>query len=171
MRKWLMGFDASTDVENVYEFKRRILNPGCPPQQLRQPGALLFQLLHRALARRFVGPPAEKFGAMTEAAAADVIVAHLHHELRLERLPFAFLPLVPAARAAWCVAGEARWLDQALEFLCQRGAFRGRERGRETDVVQQSFAIVQAEEERSNDLLPRAIAEAADHAIGAAEVL
>jgi hypothetical protein len=52
----------------------------------RSSGSL--QLLERALARGFVGPPADEFRSMAEAIAADVIVAHLRHEDRPQRLPF-----------------------------------------------------------------------------------
>ena len=69
---------------------------------------LLLHLLEGALLRRLVGPPAQELGAVAEAAAGDVVVAHLDDELGPERHPFGRALGRPAARAAGRVAGEAR---------------------------------------------------------------
>ena len=85
-------------------------------------GQRMGELVHRALARRLVGPAAEQPGAVAEAAAGDLVVEHLDDELGLERLPFGRALGRPAARAARRVAGEARRLDQRLELLRSRPA-------------------------------------------------
>ena len=54
---------------------------------------------------------------MTEAAAAEVIVADLGDERVAQRLPFAAALGAPAARSARCAAGEARRLDQLFQLL------------------------------------------------------
>src|SRR3954447_6221706 len=73
------------------------------------------KLVHPALLRRLVGPPAQEFGAVAEAAAADMVVADLGDELGPQRLPLGAPRVAPAARPAGCVAGEARRLDQRLQ--------------------------------------------------------
>ena len=69
--------------------------------------SMLFQqhcrpdLLEGALPRGLVGTKAQELGAVAEAAARDMVVTHLDHELRLHRLPFAgALDAAPAARPA-----------------------------------------------------------------------
>ena len=79
-------------------------------------------LLEGALFRRFVGAEADQLGAVAEAVAGDMIVAHLDHELRLHRLPFAAALGAPAARSARRFAGEARRRDQSFEHFGQRRA-------------------------------------------------
>ena len=59
-----------------------------------------FDLLEGALLWRLVGTKAHEFGAVAEAAARDVVVAHLDYNLRLHRLPFAGALGAPAARPA-----------------------------------------------------------------------
>src|SRR5262245_66436785 len=64
-------------------------------------------LLERALFRRFVGTEAHELGAVAEAVAGDVVVAHLDHELRLQRFPFPGPLRAPPRRPAGRFAGEA----------------------------------------------------------------
>src|SRR5262249_22828007 len=73
--------------------------------------------------------------------------------------------------AAGRVAGEAGRLDQALELLRQRLAFARADAGRKSDVMQQAVVVIESEQQRAHGLAVRAVAEAADYAIGAAIVL
>src|SRR4029079_12384739 len=82
--------------------------------ELRRP-KLGRQLLIGALLRVLVRPPADEAGAVAEAAAGDLVVANLDHQLGLERLPRHRALGVPPARPARRASGEARRLDQLLQ--------------------------------------------------------
>src|SRR6516162_1236780 len=58
-------------------------------QQCHQIGFSLLDLIERALAGRFVGPPAHKPRPVPEALAGEMIVAHFDHERWSHRLPLA----------------------------------------------------------------------------------
>ena len=90
-------------------------------QQLQQIRFLLRDLVHRALLGRLVRPPAYQPRAVAKAVAAEMVVADLHHELRLQRLPLRRTLGRPAARPAGRVAGKTRRRDQLFQFLGQRG--------------------------------------------------
>src|SRR5262249_23299618 len=128
-------------------------------------------LIHRALLGRLVRAPAQQARAVAKTPAAEVIEGDFDHQLGGERLPFAGALGRPAARPARRVAGEAGRLDQALELLRQRVAFTRADAGRKSDVMQQSVVVIEPEQQRAHGLAVRAVAEAADHAIGAAIVL
>src|SRR5438067_867018 len=98
-----------------------------------------------------------------------MVVADLDYELRLERAPRARALRRPAARATRCLAGEAGRCDQALEPFGQCFARSGLDARREADVLQQMVVVIEAEQQRADEFRVRAIAKAADHAIGAAE--
>src|SRR5438477_8118893 len=104
-------------------------------------------LIHRALLRRFVGTPTQNLRAVTEPAAGKMIVGDFHDYLRIDRFPFAGSFRAPAARAAGGVASESGLLFERFKFLCERTPFAGFERRSETDVMQQTVIIVQAEEQ------------------------
>src|SRR2546423_8101504 len=92
-------------------------------------------LAHRALLRRFVLSPAQNFCAVSKSAAGKMIVGDFDHDLWIDRLPFTAAFRAPAARPSRRVAGESRRFSPRLQFFCQRAAFFGFERRRETDVV------------------------------------
>src|SRR6201995_1826617 len=112
---------------------------------------------------------------MAKALAAEMVVADLDHELRLERTPLCRPLGRPAARAARRVAGEAGLCNQRLEAVGQCGLVVALDRGGEADMVQQSLVIVEAEQQRADHLPPvdlvARVAEPAYHAIGAAQFL
>src|ERR1700754_2102878 len=60
---------------------------GTLSQQLHRIDGLLLQLIQRALPRRLVRAPAQDGGAVTKTVAAEMIVADLDNQLRLERTP------------------------------------------------------------------------------------
>src|SRR5256885_1988030 len=64
-------------------------------------------LVDAAPSRRLVGAPAQEFGAVAEAAAAEMVVLGFHHQLGIKRLPFAGALGAPATYAAWGFAGKA----------------------------------------------------------------
>src|SRR3954468_11109945 len=80
------------------------------------------ELLERALRRRLVGAPAQKFGAVPEAIPGDVIEADLDHQLRTQRLPLAAAFGTPAARTAGRLAGKSGRLAQRFQPLGQCAA-------------------------------------------------
>src|SRR5262249_1482502 len=133
--------------------------------------ALPLHLAQRALSRRLVRAPAQKARAVAEAIAAEMVVTDLDHELGSERLPFGRAFRRPAAGTARRLPGESWRRDEALELLGQRLAFRGFDVRGEADVMQQTGLVVEAEQERADDVRAFAVAEAPDDAIGAAEIL
>src|ERR1700704_1464524 len=145
--------------------------PPAPLQQLHQIPLLLLHLIHRALLRRFVGPPAQQARAVAETVAREVVVADLDHELRLERHPFAGTFGRPAAPAARLVAGEAGLPDQLFELFGQRRLFARLDGGGEADMGEQGRPVIEPEQQRAHDLLAFVVAEAADPAVGAAIIL
>ena len=109
---------------------------------------------------------------MAEAVAGHVIVAHLDHQFGLERLPLSGALGRPAARAARGLAGEAR---SRLSGLRAAAVSAARSRSAKPDVnptwSSRPVLIVEAEQQRADLAAVRAVAEAADHAIGAAQPL
>jgi len=99
-----------------------------------------------------------------------MVVAHLDDERGLEWLPGVFLASVPAARSAGGLAGESGRRNELLQLFREARSIRDGNAGGEPDVVQQAVRVVEAEEQRADDLGLRAVAEAANHAIRAAEV-
>src|SRR5262249_31757551 len=121
-----------------------------------------FDLLEGALPRRFVGAEAHEPGAVTEAVAGDLVIAHLGHELGLQWLPFARALSVPAARSSGRLAGEAGRRDQRLELFGQhRPLVIGDGRG-ETYMIELALPIVEAEQERAYVPAARSVSETAD---------
>src|SRR4051812_29657295 len=108
-------------------------------------------LIHRALLRRLVRSPAEKLRAVAEPPLGEVVVLNFDDQLRVERFPFAAALGAPARRAARRAAGEAAallsCLAQLFDFGRQVRALLGGECRAEADVVEQSVAIIQPEQE------------------------
>src|SRR5262245_6483747 len=100
-----------------------------------------------------------------------MVVADLDHELGLQRLPFARPFGRPAARAAGCISRETRRCDQPLELLGERRLVLALDRRGEADMVKETFAVVEPEQQRADNRLAFVVAEAADYAVGAAIVL
>src|SRR4051794_38482948 len=115
----------------------------CPYEKSR-PG-LAAELVESALPRRLVRPPAQQRGAMAEAVRGDLIIAHLDHEFRPERLPLGGAFRAPPARAARGAAGEAGRLDERFELVSEGPLFGGRQGRSEADVVQQSVVAIEAQ--------------------------
>src|SRR5690348_4906571 len=108
---------------------------------------------------------------MPEAAAGEVIVLHLDDELRRERLPLARPLGAPPAGPTGRLAGEAGRLDQLLELLRDRRLLVVGDVAREAHVMQQAAFIIEAEQERADDLALRRVAESADDALRGAHGL
>ena len=89
---------------------------------------------------------------MAKAIAGEVVVADLDHQLRLERTPFARSFGRPAARPARRLAGEPRRRDQALEPFGQCFPGLRLDARREADMVQQMGLVVEAEQQRADEL-------------------
>src|SRR5437868_4980585 len=99
---------------------RRMIFPARSParmsKQCQHLRRFLFHLLKFALARRFIGTPAQKPGAVSKPLAAPVIVLHFDDERRTQRFPCGAAIGAPAARAARRSPGEPRRLDELLEL-------------------------------------------------------
>ena len=102
---------------------------------------------------------------MPETAAGEMIIGHLHHDLRSDRLPFAAPLRAPAARAAGGVAGKTGWFFQRLELFRQGRSLFSSEGGRETDVMEQASVVVEAEQKGTDDARTAGITETANHAV------
>src|SRR5262249_38527143 len=72
------------------------------------------------------------------------------------------------AWSAWRPAGEARRLDQRLQLLRQTLPLRALDARREADVMEQTSVVVEAEQQRADNVAMRRITEAADHAVSRA---
>jgi hypothetical protein len=108
---------------------------------------------------------------VAKAVAREVVVAHLHDQSRLDRLPLRRALGAPAAGPARGAAGEAGRLDQRLELRQERHAGGGREAGREADVMEQPIRVVEPEQERAHRPRARRVAESAHHAVHRAAAL
>ena len=78
----------------------------------------MLHLVHSALTRFFVGPPAKKSCAVPKAAAGKMIIADFHDNFWRDWFPFSGALRTPAARSSWRVACETGWFFQALKFFC-----------------------------------------------------
>src|SRR4051794_4171299 len=101
---------------------------------------------------------------MPEAAAGEVIVLHLDHELRRQGLPLCRTFRAPPARPARCLAREPRLPDQLLELRRQLLTLRCLHVRAEPDMVEQTIIIIEAEQKRANDFRVARVPEAADDA-------
>src|SRR6476659_2218931 len=106
----------------------------------------MLDLIHGALARRFIGAVADDLRSMTEPAAGEMIVGHLDDDLRIDRFPFAGSFRTPTTRSARRVAGKPWWLSERFVFLRQRGTIGCFKRGGESDVMKQAVVIVETEQ-------------------------
>ena len=81
----------------------------------------MLHLVHRALARIFVGTPAQKSCAVSKPAAGKMIIADFHDNFWRDWLPFASALRAPTARSSGRVAGETRWFSSVAQiFLLTR---------------------------------------------------
>src|SRR3954453_11727306 len=104
----------------------------------------MLDLIHGALSRRLVWPPADDLGAVPETVAREVVVGHLYHQLRVDRFPFPRPLCAPTARSTWRIAGETRRLAQGFELFRQSFALAGLERGSEADMMKKPVVVIQA---------------------------
>src|SRR5688572_29205522 len=152
---------------------RRGREPAAPrttswPHQLLELGWRQWrgELLASALPRRLVRAAAEQPGAVAEAARGDLVVHDFDYHLRLQRLPLGGAVGRPAARTARRVAGEPGRLDQPLQLFGPYRPILAGDRGGEADMMEQAGMVVEAEQQRSDQLVVAAVAEAADNAVG-----
>src|SRR5204863_3742311 len=99
------------------------------------------QLLKGALCGRFVRPPSYKTGAVAEAIAGDVVIAHFDHEGGTQRLPFGGPSRAPAAGPARSVACETGRRDELYEAFGNGRLFSVGEGGGKADVVEKSVIV------------------------------
>src|SRR5439155_12587391 len=125
-------------------------------------------LVPRALIRIFVRAEPDEAGAVPEAIALELVVAHLDDELRANRVPVQLLAARPSALAARdpLVADEAR-LDELRQALLKFPPHGRREPGRVADEVELPRLVVEPQQDgRDPAFRLLAPAEADDHAIG-----
>src|SRR3954470_19685155 len=116
-------------------------------QQLHRIGHLLLQLLEAALPWCLVGAPAQDRGTVAKSLAAEMIVADLDHQLRLERTPLCRALGGPAARPARRVAGESGLADQFFKPVGESWLLLRLERRSEADMMQQAMIIIEPEQQ------------------------
>jgi hypothetical protein len=100
---------------------------------------------HGTGAGGFFGTPAEEFGAVAEAAAGEVVELDFGDEFVVERLPLHGVLGAPAAFASRSFAGEAGRLYEFQEFFGKGGTLFVADGGREADVIESAFGVVEAE--------------------------
>src|SRR5215472_17219848 len=108
---------------------------------------------------------------MPEPVARHVIEFDLDDQARAQRLPRFAAFSAPTAWTTGLRAGEAGRALQRLEAFGERRALVIADAGHETHVVEQTFAVVQPEQQRSDKLPLGRITEAADNAIRSALAL
>src|SRR4051794_8038254 len=104
-------------------------------------------LIERAGPGLLIRAPTQELRAVSEAAAGEMVVAHLADQGGAQRLPLGAAPLAPAAWAARRLAREAGRLDQGHEDRLELAALRRGEAGREPHVIEPPLLIVEPEEE------------------------
>src|SRR5689334_716728 len=98
---------------------------------------------------------------MAETAAGEVVVLHLRHQRRPQRLPLGRTLRAPAARSARRAAGEPRRLDQRLDELGDPlPILLAKARG-EPDMVEEPLVVIEPEQQRADELAPLAVAKSA----------
>src|SRR5205085_2290541 len=102
----------------------------------------MLDLVHCALARRFIRTVTDNLCSMPETSAREMIVGHFDDDLRSDWLPFAGSFGTPATRTAGSVAGKSRRLLQRFELLRQRAPSARFESRRKPDVMEQAIVIV-----------------------------
>src|SRR5438128_3842917 len=120
------------------------------------------ELIVAAVLRLLVGSPPQEDRRVAEAVALHVVVLHLADALDAQRLPGQILAGTPAALAAGHARAAAlrasplaprvflhRVRPQRLQLLRKLLARLHRERGRDADVMQRAFVVVQPEEQRA----------------------
>src|SRR5438105_3519648 len=108
---------------------------------------------------------------MPKALAGEVIVADFDHEFRLERHPFGGTLRRPAARTARRIAGKARRTHQRLQLFGERRLVLTFDRRGEPDMIEPAVAVIETEQQRADQRAALVVAEAADHTIGATQIL
>src|ERR1043166_2725841 len=99
---------------------------------------------------------------MTKTFAGHMIELHLSDQLRLERLPFCRAICCPATRSAGSASREARRRDQFLQFLRQRFALGCFDSRTKANVVQQASLVVEAEQQRADNVFLLRVTKSAD---------
>src|SRR6266849_4879768 len=127
-------------------------------------------LIHRALLWRLVGTPAQYFRPVPKATAGEMIVSNFDNDFWVDWFPFAAAFRAPATRSAGCIAGKTRRFAQSFEFSRQLPAIARFEGRGETDMMKQTIASVETEEERSDDTSAGRITKSAYDTISAANL-
>src|SRR5262249_1183864 len=128
-------------------------------------------LIHGALSRRFVGPPAQKFGSVAKPMSGKMVVLNFDHELGLERLPLRRTTGGPSARASRRVAGESGWRDESFHLASERLLVAAANGRGETNVMQKAVIAIEPEQERTDHRFAFVVAKPADDTVRAAVVL
>ena len=108
---------------------------------------------------------------MAETVACDVVVAHLHHQLGPQRLPFRGPRRAPAARTPRSIAGETRGGDEPFQTGRQLWLLMVSEARGKADMMEEAPVVVEAEQQRAHAPAPGLVAEPADDTVGGAQML
>ena len=95
-----------------------------PSQKRDRLAFTMLNLVHRALARVFVGAPAKKFCAVSKPAAGEMVVRDFHDNFGRDWFPLASPLGAPAAWPSGRVTGEPGRFFQCFKFVRYRPAFR-----------------------------------------------
>lgn len=123
----------------------------------------MLDLVHRALARVFVGAPAKKFCAVSKPAASEMVVRDFHGNFGRDWFPLASPLGAPAAWPSGRVPGEPGRFFQCFKFLRYRPAFRSFESGNKSDVMEQTIFSVETEQKRTDYALASRITKSRPH--------
>ena len=105
----------------------------------------MFDLVHRALARRLVGTIADDLRPVAKTSAREMIVGHLDDDFRIDRFPFARAFGAPTARTAGRVAGKSRRFPERFELFRQCRALARFECRSKPDVMELAVITIKAE--------------------------
>src|SRR5215467_7306528 len=104
-------------------------------------------LVHRALPGLLVRSPAEEARAMPKSSTREVIVADFGHQPRLEGFPLRRPLRAPSAGTAGGTSRESGRLHERAEPGQKLLSLRCRKPGGEAHVVQETFGVVEPQEE------------------------
>ena len=107
----------------------------------------MLHLIHRTLARSFVGTPSQKIRAVPEPATGKMVIRNFDDHSWSDWFPFAGAVRAPTAGSSGRVASEARWFSKRFKSFRQVAAlFSGESRG-ESDVMKQAIVPIKAEQQ------------------------
>src|SRR5436309_2769082 len=97
--------------------------------------------------RPLIGPETHELCAMAKPLTGEVVVLDFDDQLRLKRFPLARPASAPPAGTAGGISRKARAAPQWLKYFDQIGPVFRREAGCKADVIQETFVVIQPEQQ------------------------